>query len=161
MPESPYEPSDNLKREIEELERHLDAAAEAPEEPMTEERLEEIEAHLEENLKAAMGELPDVPTDEEIERRIKEATGGKTIQEAREDFEKATQPKQESGGIYSGTANGLQLAYMLLAPPIALFLVGKLMDSGRTEPFWSTWLALAGVIIGLVAMVWRVNNLNK
>jgi|GEM_PF-5543273 len=141
--------SDEPGRDSEATDHGLDAEAEALRQRA--EQLRHTEA------------LPDVPTEAEIEARIRAATGGRDLTDFRRSVERAQRsgrdaPESGSKSDYRGQALGLHAAYVLLGFPMAGAGLGWLLD----RSLGSTWGVGVGTLaMAVLALVYVITILNR
>lgn len=147
-PERP-DPADE---EIHELERRLaESLQDEPIDPVVQAR-EEMEARV---AAAARVELPEPPSEQDLEDRIRKVTGKASLDEAREAALHST-GSEDLSSVYKGTATGLQLAYALLGMPLLGLGLGYFLD----DPGGTTWkgvLGALGAVIGIAYVIWRTS----
>lgn len=147
-----------------------------PEEP--EDKFAEIERKLRDNLRAASEpvdpeesektsfELPEPPSDDEIERRMDEmrrrvSGAGKSAFPEPPDFNvnrpSMMRKRQEDEHGYRGLGIGLTAAYALVGMMILGFVVGWLID-GRTTGAATAFGGLLGTVLGIGFVLWLINR---
>lgn len=147
-----------------------------PEDP--DDKFAEIERKLRDNLRA-MGEpvdpeetektsfeLPEPPSDDEIERRLETmrarvSSAGKSAFPEPPDFKvdrppmMRKRPEDEHG--YRGLGIGLTAAYALVGMMILGFVVGWLID-GRVAGTGTAFGGLLGTVLGIGFVLWLINR---
>jgi Flp pilus assembly protein TadB len=106
-------------------------------------------------------ELPEPPSTEELSQRIKQVTG--TDLEVRERSKRKTQADtKDTQAYYRATSMGMSVAYGLLAIPTAFIAIAWALReyAKMPEPGYGL-VILAGLILGFVVTVRRLNQLNQ
>ncbi|MCE9559015.1 MAG: AtpZ/AtpI family protein [Armatimonadetes bacterium] len=167
MNDGPEPNSDDLEREIAEIEAQLqkpdplDALIKPEQDPLA-----DIHAKGDE-LIAGIGtrkfELPEPPSTEIVQERIKAATG-KSVQEVREELHPAKEKEamKDLQSTNRSTTMALQVAYGLLAIPCAFIALGWLLQKYAGMPASANPIViLFGLILGFYVTFRRMNELNK
>lgn len=74
---------------------------------------------------------------------------------------KTERERRSDQEAHRGLGYGLTYAYILAGPPIAGYFVGLIIDQNQTGTDWKSWLAIAGVVFGFVAMLVLINRDNN
>jgi len=127
--------------------------------------LDEQAKELLDSLDERKFELPEPPSTDALNQRIKDVTGKSldaTVESRKREQRKTESETKDTQAYYRSTSMGLSIAYGLLAIPCvfmaAAWALRKYADLG--DP-WYGLVILAGVILGFVVTVKRLAESNK
>ncbi|MCB0824742.1 MAG: hypothetical protein KDC26_01000 [Armatimonadetes bacterium] len=102
--------------------------------------------------------------DADFERRMNDLQGraAEATKKYQTKQDEVREQRADTGVVSRGAGMGLTAAYGFMGPPIVGYFVGKLIDNSLgKENVWSTWLAMLGVIGGIIFVVFVLQRQNR